>query len=92
MSRYCLHSEDWCGFSTASVRARELATAAVDGDGSCLQKASLEDIAEALDTLESCRRHDCEFHSGERHARAFLQALIEADDGSEIEEARHAAE
>jgi hypothetical protein len=92
MSRYCPHAEDFCGFSTANTRARELATSAIDGDEAAVRRADLEEVAEALDTLESCRRHDCSFHSDERHARAFLQALVDADDAVEIEEARHAAE
>lgn len=93
MSRYCPHAEDWCGFSTATARICELAASAVDGDVSAVRKASVEDVALALDTLESCWRHDCSFHGDERDARAFLQSIVDtADEQLELEEVRHAAE
>lgn len=87
------HAEDFCGFSTADARICELAVSAIDGDESSVRKAGFDELTEALDTLESCRRHDCSFHGQERGARRFLQALVDqADAELELEEVRHAAE
>jgi hypothetical protein len=93
MSRFDAHAADFCGFACASASACQLASDAIDGDEARVRKASRDDVDEALDTLESCRRHGCTLHGDERAARAFLQSIVDtAEDAFETEEARHAAE
>lgn len=89
MSRFDAHAEDFCGFTCANACACELATNAINGDEVHVRKASFDDVLEALDTLESCHRHDCFFHGDERAARQLLQSIVDAD---ECQEVRHAAE
>jgi hypothetical protein len=70
---------DWCAFACASAPICQLATDAIDGDEARVRKASLEEVAEALDTLESCRRHDCSWHGDATDARRLLQSIVDAD-------------
>jgi len=80
------HAEDFCGFCCAPANICQLATDAIDGDEKRVRAASLADIAEALDTLESCRRHDCSFHGDESEARRLLQSIVDAAQEYEVSE------
>lgn len=73
------HAEEWCAFCCASAPICQLASDAIDGDDKRVRSASLDDIAQALDTLESCRRHDCAWHGDACDARRLLQSIVDAD-------------
>lgn len=72
-------SDDFCGFCCTSAPICQLASDACDGDEKRVRAASVNDIAEALDTLESCRRHNCSWHGDARDARRLLQSIVDVD-------------
>jgi len=72
-------SDEFCGFACASAATCQLATDAIDGDEKRVRAANVDDIAAALDTLESCRRHDCSWHGDASDARRLLQSIVDAD-------------
>lgn len=90
MSRRNAHAEDFCGLCCASSEVCLVVADALEADADRVHAASLELVEQALDALESCRRHDCTFHSDARDARQLLQTIVDTE--VESEEVRHAAE
>lgn len=72
-------TDEFCGFCCATAPICQLATDAIDGDETRVRGASVDDVAAALDTLESCRRHDCTWHGDATDARRLLQSIVDAD-------------
>jgi hypothetical protein len=84
VSIFAADSCDCCAFACASAPICQLATDAIDGDERRVRAASIEEIAEALDTLESCRRHSCSWHGEEWHARSLLQSIVDTEQSEDL--------
>jgi hypothetical protein len=96
MSRFCI---DLCGYYSASIDARHVIDLAIDDSRKLSDVTDASLIAEAIDSLDTCRAERCSGHAHEDDARRRLEDLqdgLSLDASFAAEQAakavRHAAE